>query len=107
MLSQYPAEVAGFWIDLGHAEVLDRMGLVQRHRWLDTNAGRCVGSHVHDTDGLADHRAPGRGTSDWKHYAAKLPPNAPRVFEINQKQDAEWVADGIGFLRSVGVLPPA
>lgn len=107
LLAEYPPEVAGFWIDLGHAEVLDRLGLGHRHRWLDENGTRCVGSHVHDTDGLADHRAPGHGTSDWEHYAAKLPPHVPRVFEINQKQPEEWVAEGIGFLRSVGVLPPA
>jgi sugar phosphate isomerase/epimerase len=106
LLAAYPPEVAGFWLDVGHAEVLDRLGLGGRRRWLDENGARCVGTHVHDTDGLADHRAPGHGTSDWEHYSAKLPPHIPRVFEINQKTPEDQVAAGIPFLRSVGVLPP-
>jgi sugar phosphate isomerase/epimerase len=105
LLTDYPADVAGFWIDLGHAEVLDRLGFHAHTRWLDEVGGRCVGSHVHDVDGLADHRAPGHGTADWAHYSAKLPPHVPRVFEINQKIPDEQVAAAIPFLRSVGVLP--
>ncbi|HVP05515.1 MAG TPA: sugar phosphate isomerase/epimerase [Dehalococcoidia bacterium] len=107
LLRDYPPEVAGFWLDIGHAEVLERLGFHDHTRWLDEIGGRCVGTHVHDVDGLADHRAPGHGTSDWPHYAAKLPPLIPRVYEINQKQPAEWVAEATPFLREVGVLPRA
>src|SRR3990170_4678690 len=53
LLVDYPADVAGFWLDVGHAEVLDRLGLVPRGRWLDELGVRCVGAHVHDVDGLA------------------------------------------------------
>jgi len=107
LLADYPPQVAGFWLDIGHAEVLERLGFHPHTRWLDELGDRCVGSHVHDTDGLADHRAPGHGTTDWPHYAAKLPPTIPRVYEINQKQPAEWVAASTPFLRDVGVLPKA
>jgi sugar phosphate isomerase/epimerase len=61
---------------------------------------------VHDVDGLADHRAPGHGTADWPHYAAKLPPHIPRIYEINQRTPEEQVAAATPFLRTVGVLPP-
>jgi sugar phosphate isomerase/epimerase len=105
LLANYPPEVAGFWLDVGHAEVLERLGFIDHRRWLDELGPRCVGTHVHDVDGLADHRAPGFGTADWPHYAAKLPPLIPRVCEINQKQDEERVAGAIPFLRKVGVLP--
>jgi sugar phosphate isomerase/epimerase len=105
LLAQYPPEVAGFWLDIGHAEVLERLGFLPHTRWLDELGNRCVGTHVHDVDGLADHRAPGHGTADWPHYAAKLPPLIPRVYEINQRQPAEWVAASTPFLREVGVLP--
>jgi sugar phosphate isomerase/epimerase len=105
LLADYPPSVAGFWLDLGHAEVLDRLGFIDHRRWLDELSDRCVGAHVHDVDGLADHRAPGFGTADWLHYAAKLPPLIPRVCEINQKQDEERVAGAIPFLREVGILP--
>jgi len=107
LLADYPPDVAGFWIDIGHVEVLDRLGLVPRHRWLNELADRCIGSHVHDVDGLADHRAPGHGTADWDHYRDKLPPHIPRIFEINQKIPEDQVADSIPFLRQRGILPPA
>ena len=97
LLADYPPEVAGFWLDVGHAEVLERLGFIDHRRWLDELGPRCVGTHVHDVDGLADHRAPGFGTADWPHYAAKLPPLIPRVCEINQKQDEERVGGAIPF----------
>ena len=105
LLADYPPKVAGFWLDVGHAEVLERLGFIDHRRWLDELGERCVGAHVHDVDGLADHRAPGFGTADWPHYAANLPALIPRVCEINQKQDEDRVAGAIPFLRSVGVLP--
>lgn len=107
LLTDYPPDVAGFWLDVGHAEVLERLGLAVSHRWLNELAGRCIGTHVHDVDGLADHRAPGHGTADWDHFSGKLPPHIPRIFEINQKIDEEQVAASIPFLRERGVLPPA
>jgi sugar phosphate isomerase/epimerase len=107
LIAGYPPNVVGFWLDIGHAEVLERLGFIDHKRWLDELGNRCVGSHVHDVDGLADHRAPGHGTADWAHYAAKLPPHIPRIFEINQKTPPELVANGIPFLRQAGILPPA
>ncbi len=105
LLADIPPNVAGFWLDVGHAEVLDRLGLIPHTRWLDELGDRCVGAHVHDVDGLLDHRAPGYGTADWPHYAAKLPASAARVCEINQKESEEKVAEAIPYLRSVGILP--
>ena len=105
LLDDYPPDVAGFWLDVGHAEVLDRLGLEPHDRWLNELRDRCIGAHVHDVDGLADHRAPGHGTADWQHYAEMLPPNVRRVFEINQKVDEQQVAAAIPFLRERGILP--
>jgi sugar phosphate isomerase/epimerase len=107
LLEPYPPEVAGFWLDVGHAEVLDRLGLERHDRWLNELGDRCIGAHVHDVDGLADHRAPGHGTADWPHYAEKLPPAVPRVFEINQRVDEQQVAAAIPFLRDRRILPPS
>ncbi len=104
LLAEYPPDLVGYWHDVGHAEVLDRLGLVDKYRWLHELRDRCLGSHVHDVDGLADHRPPGHGTADWQYIAGGLPPHVPRVFEINQKTPEEAVAASIGFLREKGVL---
>ncbi len=104
LLEGYPPDLVGLWLDVGHAEVLDRLGLVPKNRWLDELGERCLGAHVHDVDGLADHRAPGLGDVDWSYIARGLPPAAPRVFEINQKAPEDAVAAAIPFLRQRGVL---
>jgi sugar phosphate isomerase/epimerase len=104
LLADVPPDVAGFWLDVGHAEVMDRLGLVPKRRWLDELGARCIGAHVHDVDGLADHRAPGRGDVDWSYIARGLPPDVPRVFEINQKTPEDAVASAVPFLRERGVL---
>jgi len=61
LLAPYPTAVAGYWHDVGHAEVLHRLGLVDRSAWFDLLGGRLIGVHLQDVRGLVDHRAPGRG----------------------------------------------
>jgi sugar phosphate isomerase/epimerase len=104
LLDGYPPDLVGFWMDVGHAEVLDRLGLIPKHRWLDELRDRCLGTHVHDVDGLADHRAPGLGDVDWSYIVRGLRENVPRVFEINQKAPEGAVAAALPFLRERGVL---
>jgi sugar phosphate isomerase/epimerase len=104
LLADYPPEVVGYWHDVGHAEVLGRLGLIDRRRWLSTLGPRTLGCHLHDVVGLGDHRAPGRGDVDWSYIASGLPKSALRVFEIDQRQPDEAVAAAIPFLQERGVV---
>ena len=104
LFEDYDPELVGYWHDVGHAEVQWRLGLVDKHRWLDTNGARCLGTHLHDVTGLADHRAPGNGDVEWAYIREGLPAAALRVFEINQGQPPEDVAGAIPFLRERGVV---
>jgi sugar phosphate isomerase/epimerase len=94
----------GYWHDVGHAEVQWRLGYVDKRAWLDALAPRTLGCHLHDVDGIGDHRAPGRGDVEWEYLARGLPAGALRVFEINQHQPDEAVAGAIAFLRERGVV---
>lgn len=104
LLAGYAPQVAGYWHDVGHAEVQWRLGLADKRLWLDTNGARCIGTHLHDVDGIGDHRAPGNGDVAWDYIRDGLPAGALRVFEINQTQPAEDVARAIPFLRERGVI---
>jgi len=104
LLADYAPDVAGYWHDVGHAEVQWRLGLRDKRAWLDTNGARCIGAHLHDVTGLADHRAPGNGDVEWGYIREGIPATALRVFEINQSQPAEDVARAIPFLRAQGVI---
>jgi sugar phosphate isomerase/epimerase len=104
LLADYPPTVVGYWHDMGHAEVLDRLELVDKHRWLTELGDRCLGVHLHDVVGLKDHQTPGQGDADWEYVARYLPPTALRVCEINQHTPEEQVATAIPYLREQGIL---
>ncbi len=104
LLADYPPDLIGYWHDVGHAEVQARLGYVDKRVWLETNGARTLGTHLHDVDGIGDHRAPGRGDVEWDYIARGLPATALRVFEINQLEPDEAVAGAIAFLRARGVV---
>ena len=103
-LESYDNSAAGYWHDVGHCEVMARLGLIERSAWFPALTDRTIGTHLHDVDGLLDHRAPGNGDVDWRYIAAGLPETALRVFEIDQGQPDEKVAGAPAFLRKLGVV---
>lgn len=103
LLDGLAPEQAGYWHDTGHAEVQHRLGFVDRHAWLDALAGRCIGAHLHDVEGIGDHRAPGDGDVDWTYITAGLRHLPGYTLEINQHQADDRVARAPAFLASVGL----
>jgi sugar phosphate isomerase/epimerase len=105
LLAPYPEAVAGYWHDVGHAEVQHRLGLVERHRWLDVNGPRTIGSHLHDVRGILDHRAPGAGDVEWDYILAGLPATALRTFEIDQHEPEDLLDPALRYLIEQRVMP--
>lgn len=104
LLSDYDNAAAGYWHDVGHCEVQARLGMIDRDAWFPKLTSRTIGSHLHDVDGVLDHRAPGNGDVDWAYIAAGLPESALRVFEIDQRQPDDKVRASIEYLRERGVV---
>jgi sugar phosphate isomerase/epimerase len=104
LLADFPPSLVGHWHDVGHAEVLDCLGLIDKYRWLAELAERCLGVHLHDVVGLKDHQAPGEGDADWEYVAHYLPTEAMRVCEIDQRTPEEQVAAALPYLRQRGIL---
>jgi sugar phosphate isomerase/epimerase len=104
LLQGYDEDEAGYWHDVGHCEVQARLGMIDLGSWFPALSSRTIGSHLHDVDGITDHRAPGAGDVDWAYIAAGLPSTALRVFEIDQRQPDEAVRASIAYLRQRGVI---
>jgi sugar phosphate isomerase/epimerase len=104
LLAPFPPEVAGYLHDVGHAEVLHRLGLVDRSTWFDLLGKRLVGLHLHDVRRLTDHRAPGKGDVDYAWLAERIAPTAARTFEIDEHESDDDVANGLEVLRTAGVV---
>lgn len=107
LLAECEPEVAGYWHDVGHAEILARLGLVPLADWFEWNGERVVGCHLHDMQGIVDHRAPGSGDVDWSFLAERLGDVPIRTLEINQHQPEPSLATALTLLRAAGVLPPS
>jgi sugar phosphate isomerase/epimerase len=104
MLPHYPASVAGYWHDVGHAEVQHRLGVSDRSAWFDLLGDRLLGLHLHDVRGLVDHRAPGNGDVEFEWLAARVPASAARTFEIDQHEPDEDVGRALEVLREAGLV---
>jgi sugar phosphate isomerase/epimerase len=104
LLAPYDNSVAGFWYDVGHCEVQSRLGMIDHALWGPAVGERIIGAHLHDVNGIVDHRAPGNGTLDWEMVKANLPEGALRVLEIDQHEGDEDVAGAGEFLRARGIV---
>ena len=98
LLAGYAPEAAGYWHDVGHAEVWARLGFAPHARWFELLRDRLIGCHLHDVQGILDHRAPGNGTVDWALIRDGIPPGAARTCEIDQREPEELVAGTVRFL---------
>lgn len=103
LLAGFTLEEAGYWHDVGHAEVLHRLGFTDRYTWLERWSSRCVGAHLHDVLGIGDHRAPGNGDVEWDYIVRGVGHLDRYTLEINQWQSDEKVKAAIGFLESIGL----
>lgn len=104
LLAEQDPGVAGYWHDVGHAEVQHRLGLEERERWCAVLGERLIGCHLHDMHGITDHRAPGLGDVQWGYLARGLASAAVRTLEIDQRQPEPSLADALTLLRREGVL---
>ena len=104
MLEEAARDQAGYWHDVGHAEVLGRIGLGEMYRWLNDLEHRTIGMHLHDVKGIGDHQAPGQGDVDWDYIKTFIKPDTVRTFELGQHNPEEDVAASIPFLKGLGIV---
>lgn len=96
LLNDYP-DTIGYWVDTGHATILERLGLEPLSDWLTLAPSRLLGLHVHDVHGLRDHLVPGRGTIGWDALAPLIPHHAHITAELDWYYSAEEIQAGIGY----------
>ncbi len=102
LVEGYTPEQVGYWHDVGHAEVLARVGYIEAFDWFRQPGVTCAGAHVHDVTQLTDHRAPGSGDVDLAAHATHLASLEAVTLEINQHQTEEKVRMTIPLLKSLG-----
>ena len=93
----------GYWNDLGHSYIEDRLGLVKFNRWKNRYLlSKCGGLHIHDIDeNLKDHYPPGYGNAPLKEMLKEFSKDMPWVLEINSRHTTDEVLTGIKNLKEL------
>ena len=104
LLSGAETNSVGYWHDVGHVEVQQRLGFTPHKEWLLRFNDRMIGIHLHDVIGLSDHRAPGKGNVNWGMIAKHLPQGVIRTCEIGEWNEEEHIREAIPFLQGTGII---
>jgi sugar phosphate isomerase/epimerase len=104
LLDEVSEHLTGYWHDVGHAEVQQRLGFSFHEEWLLRFRDRMVGIHLHDIRGISDHHAPGKGDMNWEMIAKYLPRGIVKVCEIGEWNDEEQMQGVVKFLQKKGIL---
>jgi len=94
----------GYWHDVGHAEVQQRLGFSLHEEWLSRFKDRMIGIHLHDILGISDHHAPGKGNMNWEMVAKYLPVGIVKVCEIGEWNDEEQMQGVVKFFQKKGIV---
>jgi HAD superfamily hydrolase (TIGR01549 family) len=104
MLSLGDGKGFGVQYDIGHAVVLDELGLVDHEEWLKRFGSRVIGVHIHDVKGITDHLAPGLGQVNFKKIVAYLPEACLKTLEIRATASLGQIAAGLEVLVRDGLV---
>lgn len=72
ILSQFCNTNIYYWHDIGHAQVMENLGITKQRTFLSSFRERMIGIHIHDIVGMDDHRAPLTGEFDFNILKKEL-----------------------------------
>ncbi len=102
LLSAIDSPWLGYWHDIGHAQIRENLGMEKQEDYLGRYGDRLVGLHIHDVDGLRDHRAPLAGKIDFSRFRELLAAEGPiKVIEAHPSAAAEELKRGADYLKTL------
>jgi sugar phosphate isomerase/epimerase len=123
LLQEFAGPLA-FWLDIGHAYVLEELGFVNHSEWLSGFSDQEIGVHLHDvrvvreqtreqpnpggptisdSDArLQDHVTPNTGVVDFAEVLRRAPAQAIFTCEFDAHNSPDEVKAGLAYLRGLG-----
>ena len=81
ILARFPGPPLYYWHDVGHAQVYENLNFFKHKKVLDRFYRRMIGIHLHDIEGIDDHRAPLRGSFNFKTLKPYVKKGVLKVLE--------------------------
>ncbi len=82
----------GYWHDCGHADLKEKMGLLDHRSHLEKHSQRLIGFHLHDVSAEGkDHQEVGSGRVDFEMLTAHWRPGQRFVLELSPRLKTEQV----------------
>lgn len=83
VLNEFKNSTVFYWHDVGHAYIMEILGLGAYRYHLEKYGHRIGGIHLHDVKGVEDHQAPLKGNFDFKQLVPYLKSDTIKVMEIH------------------------
>jgi sugar phosphate isomerase/epimerase len=103
ILDRFKGGPIGYWHDTGHAVVFETLGILKHEELLKTFASSLIGIHLHDCQGMDDHKPPGKGEIDFAMVKRHIPEQAIKIMEIHRPATGQEILDGLAFLKGKGI----
>jgi sugar phosphate isomerase/epimerase len=92
-------EVFGYWHDTGHAQLKERMGLLDHRKHLEQLRPYLLGFHIHDvSESNRDHQVPGSGVIDWSILSDMVQAEDVVILEMSPRLKPDDIRRGRDFL---------
>jgi sugar phosphate isomerase/epimerase len=101
ILTKFPAPPVYYWHDVGHAQVYENLKFFKHRTILEKFSQRMIGIHLHDIEGINDHRAPLQGKFDFTLLKPYIKRDTLKVLEPHYPATKEEVMRGRDYLRKL------
>ncbi len=90
-----------YWHDVGHAQVYENLDFFKHKTMLDKFGRRMAGIHLHDVEGVDDHRAPLKGKFDFTILKTYMKEEILKVLEPHYPATAGEIIRGRRYLEKL------
>lgn len=102
IFNKFSSPNIGYWHDVGHAEVFERLGLCKHKDLLDKFSARLIGMHLHDIIGnIKDHNPPGLGAFNFKFLKPYIKSDTIKVIEAHQPATGQEIGKSAQYLTNI------
>ncbi|MBN2097127.1 MAG: sugar phosphate isomerase/epimerase [Candidatus Omnitrophica bacterium] len=101
ILRRFSNSTLYYWHDVGHAQVYENLGILKHRDILDKFSPRMLGIHLHDIEGIDDHRAPLEGKFDFTLLKPYVKENTLKVLEPHYPATKEQILRAKEYLEQL------